>query len=1051
VYDIGQSGTAHAQTLVTMEPLVAGTPYYFRVAAWNGVDAGVSAGNGYGPYFVVDTPVRPVRSPDAPTMAADALTTITAQATPIQTLFVKWGTPATTGGSAIEGYKVEWWTARRVKEVQRVRLQNTVAGDTSGTFNLYYNGAATQALSWDVSAADMRAQIMKINGYASIGDVSVSRDTLGAAASPNGYEWLITFNADQGDIHPLVPKSDLNAATGTVTVEVSQHERGVRDTTNDGNYEVQVVTVARDGADAVSGFFRLSLGGSAYSEYIRHDASETEMTEALENLPTVGKVEVNKDAGVQPDENTWRVTFLSNGGNQLTYDQPQMEAEQVLLVDGTVTVEDGDNAVNEAPDAGDNRGTILCAQCVIGETPDSYNLYETSAADRSYMIDGLTPGVEYYVRVSAKNQKGYGSTAVTAPTKLAPPQQVPGPPASVATSVKYGVSDSLLVNWSAPESDGGSPPLMYRVEWDQSEGFGSATGSGVAGSKEFRCPNNPKHEVHVYETVVSEAGATVSSGAHGSFWTIQLTRSGVQTTTQKISWNAVPMAADETGTGGNNDVYCVDHPTTCDVDTALTPGGGGFGKGSLQSHLESLSPNIMDGVEITRSGDGSAGNLYAWTVTFMDDGNDFDVSITSTLTASSGTASIAERVLGKVDGITYSSCTGEHEITGLEEGRPYFVRVLAYNAIGYGLARSSAVAETPRKVPGPPQSVSVDVYSGTALRVTLSSPASNGGATIEQFKVEWDSASSFDSGIDGAPLGTHIIMHLSDSGPYIYRMGTSGDALTMGTPYYTRVSAYNDQGYGAAQTSTPAAVTPMQLPSAPTNVQLGVTSSSMLTVHFEEPEDIGGSAISQYLVTWDRDAGFSSSFTLPHKGEVLVDAATDSSYTIESLSEGTSYYVKVQAINAMGEGTAQTASPRYAKPEIQVPGKPWMSVLTQGSSAGSIDVAINPPSIPSHGLFCSGIDSTPGACATASGAADGGSSIVEYVVQWDTQSNFASGNGGSDTIAVDTSQQYVYSVEGLHTGVTYFVRVYARNAAGTGASCNVDGLLCDGDALSLVA
>lgn len=54
--------------------------------------------------------------------------------------------------------------------------------------------------------------------------------------------------------------------------------------------------------------------------------------------------------------------------------------------------------------------------------------------------------------------------------------------------------------------------------------------------------------------------------------------------------------------------------------------------------------------------------------------------------------------------------------------------------------------------------------------------------------------------------------------------------LDTGVDYYVRVSARNSLGYGGTQSSSPTYQHPYEEPTAPTDVALGVTSDTMLTV-----------------------------------------------------------------------------------------------------------------------------------------------------------------------------------------------------------------------------
>merc|ERR1712004_903045 len=80
-----------------------------------------------------------------------------------------------------------------------------------------------------------------------------------------------------------------------------------------------------------------------------------------------------------------------------------------------------------------------------------------------YQITRLHEGSQYVFRVAAENKVGVGafeelSKAIAAKS----PHNPPGAPTSVTVSDIY--SDSCVVHWSAPMSDGGSPILGYSIE-----------------------------------------------------------------------------------------------------------------------------------------------------------------------------------------------------------------------------------------------------------------------------------------------------------------------------------------------------------------------------------------------------------------------------------------------------------------------------------------------------------------------------------------------------------------------------------------------------------
>ena len=90
--------------------------------------------------------------------------------------------------------------------------------------------------------------------------------------------------------------------------------------------------------------------------------------------------------------------------------------------------------------------------------------------------------------------------------------------------------------------------------------------------------------------------------------------------------------------------------------------------------------------------------------------------------------------------------------------------------------------------------------------------------------------------------------------------------------------------------------------------------------------------------------------------------------------------------------------------------------------------------MPWHTIPCSGLTSSPSDCPTEAGGGNpsstGGSDIVEYQVQYNELADFTGYDSGEFT-TTSTS----YTLTGLTAGRTYYMRVLARNAQGSGSYC----------------
>ncbi len=446
------------------------------------------------------------------------------------------------------------------------------------------------------------------------------------------------------------------------------------------------------------------------------------------------------------------------------------------------------------------------------------------------------------------------------------------------------------------------------------------------------------------------------------------------------------------------------------------------------------------------------------TITFRDDGNDVSISnfaLTETLPAdSTWTLDIEQKAVGEI----FPLCTGTQTVPsvgGLTKGRPYHMRVFAYNEVGFGYSQKSVHPEKPMVIPGAPTAVTLEVVSSYQLRVFFNPPDDTGGDTVTRYIVQWSASPLFDV------VSSTDFMELSGGAPFRQTLGSLSDPLVQGGDYWVKVSCCNSQGCSAfPQASSPPFLNPHETPSAPTNVILGVTSQSMLTVSFFAPANDGGDKVTSYMVEWDTSPEFNSLDLPPNKDSFEVqDATTQNSYTIVSLTESRMYFVKVTAKNSAGAGNSQAASPSFAVPEAKVPGTPHSLLATTGAETGKLYVSWQRPFVPNHRIPCYGTLATPIQCPDWSGmgdyASDGGAAINQYRVQYIQTSDYSSIS--SDNSWVDANHEIVcdsFAAEcstslgpsdGLAAGAEYYVRVQAYNSKGYGSVCSRGGIYCPSD------
>jgi len=951
----------------------------------------------------------------------------------------------------------------------------------------------TSSLPWNATANQVRRELIDM-GWDEFDNMDLIRNVqVSRLAVSNGYTWSITFgnnpddDANDGDQVQLVAQLALNGDLGNPSISVNTLREGQR---SSGFSEVQTLQIIGIG---VFGFYRLKFDGNPFSNYIAVDATPAEITEALEQLKSVGEVLVTQSQTSLLEQNAtlasslrqYDITFIGAIGNigALIVDSARVSNAEG---DARVVVFDGDNSV-------DMFG-FKKSLAIPGERPVDYST--SGPLDKSltsFVIDDLIVGLEYYVFIRAGNDdRGFGQRMRPQPPSITLPFHEPRSPVNVELAVNTGYSDSLLISYSPPESDGGSPILRYRVELDPSPDFYRPI------VEEIKCPTSNKRTVWKVETNMEGAG-TINGG---SFALLLSTKSSSYPTSQ-IPYDAVELSWNETGIvhslapsfstitgsavvsstiniesivfGGDRlrfsgqaqpymyyEVSTVSgshlilkssfdgqdgpqkwtrryyggkgYPLTsrihCQVDENLCPSSIESKSGSIQNKIEDVVQAIDKGVLVDRDGPDER-NGFIWRVTFLDDTSTphsyihLGVHSNSLTVTNDSTGVPVIKTTMMIEGESYGVCTGSFVVPsqgGLVKGLRYYARASAFNAFGYSTPNKATKAQAPRVRPGAPTGVVLDVSSSSSeLRVTFGPPSDNGGDAITQYLIEWSTQSSFRT------TTSDTLEYLAGGAPFTKTITN----LKKGVFYFVRVRARNDQGYGESQVSTPKSLNPHQRSSSPTNVKLGITSDTLLTIGWSLPLDNGGDQVTKYRVEWDTHQEFTSISLPPDKGYVDVDASLDASFTIELLSVNLKYYARVSAINKAGVGKPQIASMNGVTLSKQVPGTPFGLQATVGSLPGQMVLEWSRPRVPNHGIPCRGKSLSIGDCPRPYGGglptSDGGDEIAEYELEWSERPFFNNGSGGHIIV-----HGTVCIVDNLTAGRDYYFRVLARNDIGSG-------------------
>ena len=336
-------------------------------------------------------------------------------------------------------------------------------------------------------------------------------------------------------------------------------------------------------------------------------------------------------------------------------------------------------------------------------------------------------------------------------------------------------------------------------------------------------------------------------------------------------------------------------------------------------------------------------------------------------------------------------------LVGLVNGTPYYFRVTAVNGVGEGAA-SSEVLATPVTVPGAPAGLAASPGNS---RVTLSwsAPASDGGSAVSSYNVYVATSADFKGAVEVAGVtGTAVVLV----------------GLVNGTPYYFRVTAVNGVGEGAA--SSEVLAIPVTVPGAPAGLT-ATPSNSRVTLSWSAPASDGGSAVTGYIIYQGTSPGGETGT------QVNGSPVSATSYTVAGLTNGTTYYFKAIAVNAVGlsrlSGEASATLPPIVTPSTT----PASSATTPtGTVAASASTSVPAFAAPT------GLTATPDNAQVrlswSAPASDGGSPVISYKVY------VATAPGVPGSAAVVSTKGTGATVTSLANGTTYYFMVTAVNAAG---------------------
>jgi fibronectin type 3 domain-containing protein len=213
-------------------------------------------------------------------------------------------------------------------------------------------------------------------------------------------------------------------------------------------------------------------------------------------------------------------------------------------------------------------------------------------------------------------------------------------------------------------------------------------------------------------------------------------------------------------------------------------------------------------------------------------------------------------------------------------GTTYYYKVTAVNSAGQSPQSNEATATPRATAPSAPTGLMASGSNGS-VKLSWIAPASNGGSQITGYDVY---RGTTPGGESSTPIATGV------SGSTYTDTG-----VTNGTTYYYKVTAVN--AVGQSPQSGEASATPQAsatVPSAPQGLTAATGGNGTVKLSWSPPASNGGSAVTGYDVYRGTTPGGESSTP-------IATNVTGTSFTNTGLTNGTTYYYKVTALNAVGQ------------------------------------------------------------------------------------------------------------------------------------------------------
>jgi titin len=695
--------------------------------------------------------------------------------------------------------------------------------------------------------------------------------------------------------------------------------------------------------------------------------------------------------------------------------------------------------------------------------PSPTTSYNVVAPTTTFIFPNLTNRIRYYFQVAAVNINGTGKYSVQTLTSTAIPSTIPDAP-SITSSIS-NQNQMSTVNWTAPVDDGGRDISSYNLQYSENS-FGpwlpiephipfpptslTYTFKGLTNGTTYyfqvaavNSNGRSRYSSHLtnlseiansatpsttpgapvinYSTSYHDQTSTVNWTAPSDNGGLSITSYSLQYSTDSIHWS--PATLDNLpATTRTHTIRGLTNGTTYYFQVAAV-NLNGTGTYSSRSSNSVATPSTIPDVPVIlySASNQDQSSIVSWTV--PANGGATITSYKLQYSSSSAPYQWSQVITYTLPSPPPLTTTLSYRITGLTNGTLYYFQVAAVNVSGQGPyssqpANSTEVTNTatPSTFPTAPVILSSASNQDQSSTISWIVP-SNGGASITSYNLQYSSSSS-------APYQwSQVIPYPLPSSLYsATELSYTITGLTNGTLYYFQVAAVNLNGVGtyssqpANSTQVTNTATPSRIPIAPVITSSTSNQNTVSTVNWTVPTDNGGALITSYNLQYSSiSAPYQWSQVIPYTLPLSLYSATELSYTITGLTNGTLYYFQVAAVNVNGQG-------------------PYSS---QPANSTQVTNTATPSTVPTAPIILSST-SNQNQSSTISWTvpSNGGASITLYNLQYSSSSSapyqWSSIIPYTVPLSLYSSSTLSYTITGLTNGTLYYFQVAAVNLNGAG-------------------